>query len=420
MYEKVVMGKRREIGELTIGYEWETLLLNKYGLPLKFEEIEHFISKIRNEVPSSRTGVDWVPRLDRALFEIRSGVLRNRVELEERTIKTVKATLELAKKEEFRFLPLGSYPPVGSAVGFHIHTGSWEKTEGLQEIANSLYPYVPCFAALSVNSPFWGMNPSHPPSEVKSYRLKYHAQLMSIPYYCAPDLSYLSWEPDITVKFLSHPTIELRIPDTPLSMEFVCEITVFVSSFIRESIKHLKPFSKQNFTEGIDNRIRAMRDGLQAIFLWEGKERKVTEILNEMIKTAYPTLKAIGYEELPLIKKMIRKRQTQADFLSYLFNNYNGDIYDFTTYLSSGLNLLKNPFQRYLNFIPKLPTKDLMDINEYLLSMIGKRTRYGILYRVLYQPTDVFEKRVWELKEKKLIDIQFDYEKGTLFSKHSD
>ncbi|MBA7663742.1 hypothetical protein ES703_71789 [subsurface metagenome] len=35
------MGKKRVSDGLTIGYEWETLLLDKYGLPLKFDEIEH-------------------------------------------------------------------------------------------------------------------------------------------------------------------------------------------------------------------------------------------------------------------------------------------------------------------------------------------------------------------------------------------
>lgn len=413
------MGKKRVSDGLTIGYEWETLLLDKYGLPLKFDEIEHFIAKVRKEIPRSRTGTDWVPGLDRALYEIRSGILRNRNELEDRTKKTVETTLKLAKEENYRFLPLGSFPPVGSAIGFHIHTGSWEKTEGLQEIVNSIFPYVSCFAALSVNSPFWGINPTIPPFGVKSYRLKSHAQLMSVPMYSKPELSNIGWEADITLKFYSHPTIELRICDAPLSMTLVSELTAFVSSFIAESIKYPGTFSKQRFIEGIDNRIRAMRYGLQALFLWESKEREVTDILKEMLEFANPTLKGLGYEKLPLIEKMLQKRQTQADFLSYLFENYNGDLYDFTNYLASSLNLSEDPFDIYLEYAPVLQSENLMDINEYILSMVGNRTRYGSLYWVLYQTTEEFEKIIYELKKSKLINIEFDEEMGALFSKRS-
>ncbi len=411
------MDNRGKMRELTLGYEWETLLLNKYGLPSKSSEMKNFIVKVRSKNPHSRCGTDWIPGLKRALFEIRSGVLRNKREIRKRTKKLIETTLEFSKEEGFRFLPIGSFPPFGGAIGLHIHIGSWEKTKGLQELANRALPYLPSFAALSVNSPFWGMAPFRPPFGVKSYRLKHHAQEMSVPSYSKPALSHLSWERDITVKFLSHPTIEIRICDAPLSWLFVCEITAFISSFIVESKKYLEPIRKARFIEAIDNRLRAMRDGLQAKFLWKGKEREVTDILKEMIKIAQPTLKELGYENLPLIEKMIKKRQTQADFLFYLFQNYGGDIFDFTQYLAASLNYIDDPFNTYLAFAPTLEVKNLMDIDEYLLSMIGKRTRYGNLYRVLYQPTSEFERRIENLKKKKLISTQFDEEKGALFSR---
>jgi gamma-glutamyl:cysteine ligase YbdK (ATP-grasp superfamily) len=410
------MGKGRKTHRLSLGYEWETILLNKYGIPPKSEEMAPLVSKIRKEIPLCRVGFDWIPGLQRSLFEIRSGIVHNREELEERTRELLRLIIKFSKKENFRFLPIGSYPPMGSAVGFHIHTGSWESTEGLFELANNLIPYAPCFAALSVNSPLWGTSPLNPPLSVKSYRIKHHAQLMSPPSYSDPAFSFLSWEPDITVKFLSHPTIELRICDTPLSYEFANELTAFVSSFIIELKKHPIQFNKKTYIEGIDNRLRAMKDGLQALFLWKEKEREVTDILKEMIKIAEPTLKKIGYNDLPLIKRMLFLKQTQADLLSFLFKHYKGDVIDFTNYLSSGLNWLDDPFKTYLAFAPELKTKELMDIDEYLLSMIGKRSKYGSLYDVLHQPTKEFEKRIWKLKENNLIDITFDEEKGLLFS----
>ncbi|MCK4420413.1 hypothetical protein KAW48_01350 [candidate division WOR-3 bacterium] len=411
------MGKGRKTHQLSLGYEWETILLNKYGIPPKSEEMAPLVSKIRKEIPLCRVGFDWISGLGRSLFEIRSGIVHNREELEERTRELLRLTIKFSKKEAFRFLPIGSYPPMGSAVGFHIHTGSWESTEGLQKLANNLIPYAPCFAALSVNSPLWGMSPLDPPLTVKSYRIKHHAQLMSPPSYSDPAFSFLSWEPDITVKFLSHPTIEVRICDAPLSYEFANELTAFVSSFIIEFKKHPIQFNKKNYIEGIDNRQRAMKDGLQALFLWEGKERKVTDILNEMLKIAQPTLKRIGYNDLPLIKRMLSLKQTQADLLSFLFEQYKGDVTDFTNYLAAGLNWLDDPFKTYLDFAPELKTKKLMDIDEYLLSMIGKRSRYGSLFDILHQPTKEFERRIFKLADKNLIDITFDEEKGLLFSK---
>ena len=411
------MGKGRKTHQLSLGYEWETILLNKYGIPPKSEEMAPLVSKIRKEIPLCRVGFDWISGLGRSLFEIRSGIVHNREELEERTRELLRLTIKFSKKEAFRFLPIGSYPPMGSAVGFHIHTGSWESTKGLQKLANNLIPYAPCFAALSVNSPLWGMSPLDPPLTVKSYRIKHHAQLMSPPSYSDPAFSFLSWEPDITVKFLSHPTIEVRICDAPLSYEFANELTAFVSSFIIEFKKHPIQFNKKNYIEGIDNRQRAMKDGLQALFLWEGKERKVTDILNEMLKIAQPTLKRIGYNDLPLIKRMLSLKQTQADLLSFLFEQYKGDVTDFTNYLAAGLNWLDDPFKTYLDFAPELKTKKLMDIDEYLLSMIGKRSRYGSLFDILHQPTKEFERRIFKLADKNLIDITFDEEKGLLFSK---
>lgn len=411
------MDKRWENSKLTIGYEWETILLDEYGLPLKFSDIENFIAKVRKEIPKSRTGVDWVPGFDRALYEIRSGITRNREELENRTEKTVKTTLKFAKEENYRFLPLGSFPPLGSAVGLHIHVGSWEKSEGLQECINSILPYLPCFAALSANSPFWGMNPGNPPFGVKSYRLKNHAQLMSIPSYTKPGLSFLGWESDITLKFYKHPTIEIRICDAPLSWKLLCEITSFITAFVLESLKKPRKFDKKKFIEGIYNRLRAMKYGLQALFIWEGKEREVTDIIREMIEFAHPTLNYLGYDKLSLIEEMLKKKQTQADFLYSLFENYEGDLYSFTTYLANILNLFEDPFRTYLEYAPELIVEDLMDIDEYILSMIGERTKYGRLYFVLFQTTDEFERKVWELEDKKLIDIDFDDELGSLFTK---
>lgn len=411
------MGKERNHNKLTTGFEWEIVILDKHGTPVKDKDISGITAHLRNKVPSSRTASDWLPCLNRTLLELRSGICYNKKELERKTRNMIGELVEYLKGNNLLMIPAGSYFPSGGAAGLHIHTGSWKYTEGLQKPVNSMSRYMPCFGALAVNSPLWGNNPLNSPLKFKSYRIKHNAQQMSVPGYVEPSLSHLTWGNDITVKFISHPTIEVRICDAPLSWKLADEITVLISSFINESLKDIPEFRKENFEESVDNRIRAMRDGLQAVFLWNKKERPVVDIIEEIIEIAIPSLKIMGYTELPIIKKMLELKQTQADFIKFLYENYSGDIYDFYIYLASAIKWHDDAFLEYLDFAPSLTTLPLMDINEYLLSLIGNRTKYSSLYSSLQQPTPLFEKRIKNIIDRGLIKCTFDLEEGLLLSR---
>lgn len=378
---------------VTFGYEWETLVLKPDLSLTENRDVEWIARHIRNRFPWSRTGIDYLGwHREGRLLEIRSGILKSYAQLVEQTHLQLEEIRRVCKEKRWIFLPVGSHPVIGNAVGLHVHTGSIYDFPVATEIADALIRYAPCFAALASNSPIWGMNFQR---EFKTYRVLRYAEYNStVRRITKPGVAQFVWGDDVCVKTDIHSTIELRIGDSASSEEFVNRYVAFVIAFIVGFLKkNTQKFSKNLYIEYIENRFRAARYGLQARFIWDGNDRDVVDILWNMMNIA--DFKAISCSGLELIEEMLQKRQTQADFCLFI-HKFRRDIFELTRELAN-LTEREDAFCKYLNNAPQLPSIEPLRIDDLILSYITKETPISYIYELLNLPYSVLTERLEKL-----------------------
>jgi len=393
--------------ELTFSFEWESLLLKEDLTIPDPREVREVANLIRSMVYGSEMGLDYIQRVG-PMLEIRPGILRGAEELSTRIEEHLRAIHKECEKRRLLFLPCGTHPALGNAIGLHVHIGSIYDSRDAVRIANGLLKYSPCFAALATNSPVYG----DLVGEYKSYRLLFHAQFCSITRaLVSPRLAQWRWAEDISVKVDLHSTLELRIGDSASSRQFIEEYVLFVTAFFLSDWE--EKLDEKGYEEYIINRWRASRYGLQAIFQWDGEETPVVELLKDMLKVSkFKTLKA---GELRLIPIMLEKRQTQADWQMEIYR----DISDPFAYTRLLIDLLKrgDPFMNYMEGAEKLPLLKPESIDKYILSHIHKDTPYTLLYELLLLPYALLDRHLQSLIKSGKIRMQCDPRYGKRFTR---
>ncbi|MDD5530104.1 MAG: glutamate-cysteine ligase family protein [bacterium] len=396
----------------TFGYEWEIPILTNDLMPVKDKDVDDIAHKLRNKFPWSRTGYDFISR-DGKMLEIKSGILNSYKELIEKTSLQMEELKNLCKEKGVVFFPIGTHPVIGGACGLHVHIGSIYNIKELTLIANSSVRYLPCFAALAANSPVWEFEAK----EYKSYRVKKFANWASnIRGITKPEFVQRDWADDVCVSIIrsGHPTIELRIGDSPSSVQFAIEYVGFVVAFFANLIKNERMnLTHQAYVESIENRWRATKLGLQAVFLWDGKKIEVTDVLKKMLETA--DFESLGIDSPNLIKKMLKLRQTQADWQLLLYK-YNNDTHSFAKTISNEI-MRGDVLKDYLSKAIELPPEKCLSIENYILENIGIETPYLELYELLQLPHQVIQQKLENLEKSGHIKIQKNQEKGIVYSR---
>lgn len=403
---------RKYFSPFTFGFEWEILILKKDLSFADARDIVEIANEIRKNVYDSQTGLDFVRERGKML-EIRSGILRNAEELTRTIEEHYKIVEEKCKEKKLLLFPSGTHPITGSAIGLHVHVGSVYDTKNAKLIADALVRYAPCFLALCVNSPF-GKDRY---GEFKSYRILSHADFCSFPRAVLNfDLFSASWGDDICVKTDWHSTIELRIGDSASSKRFVKEYVSFWVAFVKSFERKEKEFVKitpELYKEYVINRWRATKYGLQAVFLWKGKEIAVTEILKKLIdETDFGIIEA-EYPEM--LRKMIEKKITQADWQKEIFK-YLKDRFVFANNFAE---IVKkgDVFEEYLTKAQKLGLVKPEPIEEYILFHIDKDTPYKKLYDLLLMPYPLLDFYLEKLIKEKKIKVKCSPEYGKRFTR---
>ncbi|MDD2890730.1 MAG: glutamate-cysteine ligase family protein [bacterium] len=396
----------------TFGYEWEIPILTTDLMLVKDKDVDDIAHKLRNKFPWSRTGYDWMARSSKML-EIKSGILNSYNELREKTSLQMEELKNLCKEKGVVFFPIGAHPLIGGACGLHVHIGSIYNIKELTLIANSSVRYLPCFAALAANSPVWEFEAK----EYKSYRVKKFANWASnariIP---KPNFGEIDFASDACVSMIrsGHPTVELRIGDSPSSVQFAIEYVGFVVAFFLGLIKNkCTNLTHQAYVESIENRWRASKFGLQAVFLWDGEKIGVTDILKKMLEIA--DFESLGTDKPNLIKRMLKLRQTQADW-QLLIHKYNNDTHSFAKSINNEImrgDILKD----YLSKATELPPEKCLSVENCILENIGMETRYLELYELLQLPHQVMQQKLKNLEKSGHIKIQKNPEKGIVYSR---
>ncbi len=398
---------------LTVGYEWETALLNEEFHMLDRKLIDKIISELRREFPYSRTGTDGMWRMGDVIFEIRSGILKSFKELEKKAQVESERIHQLSKKHKVIFYPSSSLAIYGRAFGLHVHVGTITEPGLANLVANKFSKYAPALIALSANSPVWKFKAG----EFKSYRMSCNADWCSMPRRIVnPDFLYFIWGDDINVKFHYKPTVELRCGDSASSERFLIEYAALAALslvIISETEKDFK-VTRNEYIENMVNRIQAFKYGLQAEFIIKGKKTTPGDLILDLLKRGRAVLKRFGCSknDFSLVLEMIKKRQTQSDFKRRIYDL----IPDHYSYTAEMIRIMKNRefFAKYLETAPVLPTIPQMKMEDFILSQIDYRAELHYISENVTLPykylLKILEKLIKEKKLKKRMLPEYGFE----------
>ena len=353
---------------LTMGYDWEMAVLKETMESAGDEEIIALSDEVRNTLPWSRVGID------EDLLEARLGVVRTWDELVQKNTDYMKEARRLAAKKKYLLLPIGARPPEECSIGSHIHTGTCSDLPRALALKNRMMRFVPVFVALAANSPVYRFKSG----EYKSYRISTNADWCSDPQQpFHPRLGRGTWGEDVTVKVWWNNTIELRCCDSASDVNLMCELTLLTAGLMHGLSSGLSVDRMECTEEDVRwtaiNRWRASKYGLQAKLMWEGREKPITEVARIIIDLAQEGMSMLGAgkKDLDIIQTMLRKKQTQADFVMAIHRT-DPDPHSLMRTLATIFDRDPDAFKKYLKIAPSLATVQPMSIEDFLLSKITK------------------------------------------------
>lgn len=367
------MIKKPPFHPLTVGYDWEMAVLKNTTESAGEEEIKKIANEMRRKISWARVGMD----ID--LLELRMEIISNWQEFKEKNRVLIDCAKKIAERKGFTILPIGARPSEQMPIGSHIHIGTIADFTDATRIANGMIKYIPCFVALACNSPFSRFEIG----EFKSYRVIYNAEWCSFPTEMRiPRLARGGWGEDVQVRLPGKPTIEMRCLDSTADINLMEEYVGLLAGLLYGMGKRLK--GKKEDKDMVKwqsiNRFRAAKDGLQATLFWNSEEMPVTESFKEIFTIAQEGLEIFGasIDNLKIIKKMLKKKQTQADFL-LMFTELDNDP---PSLFRTIMNVLSNEdaFKEYLKKAKRLPIKKPVSIENFILSKITKEVPYLHLY----------------------------------------
>ena len=320
---------------LSIGYDWEMAVLKPSGENIGGREAEALADDLRRRLP-------WcVPGTDIELIESRIGFATSFADLLDRSERFERALREALKKRGWSLLRLGTRPAEREPVGAHIHVGTVQRWHDAARVQNAMLRYAPPLAALMANSPLYrGRFGAY-----KSYRVASFAEWCSMPQsITAPGFSQPIWGTDVCSKLTIGSTVELRIGDGVSSSRLMCELAVLVGGLMHHVAEREadREITEEGYQAAMLNRWRAARHGLEATFSWEGRDVPVQTLLTAMVDMAQDGMALLGAsaEDLRIVRTMIEKRQTQADFQRVVFARERGDAHRFTRTMA---NIQRDP-----------------------------------------------------------------------------
>ena len=366
---------KHSLDPLTVGYDWEMAILKKTGENVAENDVVRLSDELRRRLPWCQTGTDL------ELIESRMGCIES---FDELLRKSDAFDLELRRatsRHGWDLLRSGARPLEREPVGAHIHVGTARDAAAAVTIQNRMARYAPAFAALMANSPVYRGRSG----EYKSYRVASFAEFCSMPQTIAePAMSQPSWGDDVCAKPFWSSTVELRVCDGVSSTRLMCEVVVLAAglmSHVADSDEARSP-SVDEYRAILVNRWRAAKHGLQAVFEWGGRAVPVDELLTSMVGLAQDGMRRLGASpaDLRVVRAMLKKRQTQADFQLAVFAKERGDAHRYTRTLA---NIQRDPaaFERYLRRAPLLAPAEPGDHSKELLASIEVETPYTALVR---------------------------------------
>ncbi len=295
-----------------------------------------------------------------------------------------------------------------------------DETAGIH-LENQVMPYVPAFAALAANSPFW----DRVVGGLKSHRVRRLAHGCTMPSPVRdPHLAQTTWGGDAAPKLYGVPTMEVRILDCASSRRLLAEMATFVAAFLHhqgEQVREVRP-TPQQYRDAMTNRWAAARHGMQATFVSEGRAEPVAELLARMLDECRDSLALLGAgpADLELVNGMIRRRVCQADMALELAERYR-DPYVLSSAYSKVVRRW-DAFDQWLEKAPVLePAPALHEeaVLEEHLAYVGEGTHFYRLREVMYYPPPVSDAIIKRMAERGLITLEHTDTRGLLLHRAS-
>ncbi|MBM3306791.1 MAG: hypothetical protein FJY74_00465 [Candidatus Eisenbacteria bacterium] len=360
---------------LSVGYDWEMAVLKDTGENIDEKEADRLADELRVRIPWAAPGTDL------ELIESRLGPLSDFRELVERTERFDERLRKALSARGWSLLRSGTRPIEREPIGAHIHVGTVRDWDAAVRVQNGAAAYVAPLVALAANSPVyrnrWG--------RYKSYRVASFAEFCSLPPMLAsPGATQPGWGTDVCIKLPSGSTVELRACDGATSARLMCELVALTAGIMHHAAEHGdgRPPGDEAYAELMLNRWRAAKHGLAAVFRVDGEDVPAQSVLTDMLDLAQDGMTRIGAspDDLALIRKMIAKRQTQADFQRAVFESEGRDPHRFTRALAN-IQRDGRAFERYLRTAPALDAAPPDDPAADIASDIGVETPYTLLLR---------------------------------------
>jgi len=393
----------------TFSTDWEVIIIDRLDRMVDTQKCDAFAGVLGAEF-------DLPIQMDWNTIEFGLGINTSFQQFWDRVEKVTDRTSEVIREYDLDLFPSGGHPIEGMCNASHVHVGCiHDETQGIY-LENQIMKYVPAFAALAANSPFY----RRCRNEYKSYRVRNLAHGCSRPGFVRdPHLSQTNWGSDAAPKLYGVPTMEVRILDCASSRRLMAEMGVFVAAFLHhqgEKVSRKQP-GKKEYRNGLTNRWLAARDGMQATFLWEDGTRAIVEILDEMLDQCKDALARLGAKrsDLTIMNKMIEKRICQADFAIDLGRRYE-DVYLLTSAYSKMLRQW-DAFEEYLGNAKKLepiPAPDEKEIMEAHLAGVGEDTHFYNLRGVMHYPAPVADEIIERMIREGLIEREVTSTRGAL------
>jgi gamma-glutamyl:cysteine ligase YbdK (ATP-grasp superfamily) len=360
---------------LTVGYDWEMAILKKTGEHVKEKDSEALADEIRRKLPWAAPGTDL------ELIESRIGRVTSFSELLRKSERFDAELRRALAKRGWSLLRGGARPFEREPIGAHIHVGTFARWQDAARVQNGMARYVAPLAALMAASPVYrGRSGAY-----KSYRVASFAEWCSWPQpYVLPSLSQPSWGEDVCNKLAWGPTVELRVCDGCMSTRLMCETVALVAGLmwhVSERSEERMP-SREDYDAIMENRWRAAKHGLQAVFVVDDEEVAADVLLTRMVELAEDGMRVLGASgrDLGLVRAMAAKRQTQSDFLLAVFEAERKDVHRLTRTMAN-IQRDTEAFEKYLKRAPSLPSVESDGCADEILESIGKETPYSTLLR---------------------------------------
>jgi len=393
----------------TFSTDWEVMLIDRLERTVNMAKCDAFAGVLQAEL-------DLPVHFDWNTIEFGMGINTSLEQFWQRTRQATDRAAELVGEYDLALFPGGAHPVEQLFNASHVHVGCiHDETAGIH-LENQLMPYVPAFAALAANSPFW----NRMVGGFKSHRVRHLAHGCTVPSPVRdPNLAQTTWGGDAAPKLYGVPTMEVRIIDCASSRRLLAEMATFIAAFLHhqgERVREERP-TPQQYRDAMTNRWAAARHGMQATFISEGDSEPVAELLERMLEGCRDSLELLGAQraDLGLVNAMVRRRVCQADMALELAERYR-DPYVLSSAYSKVVRRW-DAFDRWLESAPTLepaPAPDEEAVLAEHLAYVGEGTHFYRLREVMYYPPPASDAIIKRMVERGLITLERTDRRGLL------